>query len=263
MHRLLEVWRAFTPGEESSVLAEDEPLLHKPALTCRYNGWQGYVADPDFGVTRHPALHLDLLPMPFVGNLETASVFVLMLNPGLGPSDYFGEYRVPEYRAALRANLRQERDRPFFFLEPRYSWHGGFAYWHGKLHGLIGSLAQRNGISYGGARQLLQSQLAVLQLAPYHSPRSALSNRLLSALPSVALARAFAVEVLLPRAREGDCLVVVCRKAKTWGLPEMGNVVVYCASEARAAHLGPASRGGKAILEFLDHRATGKRGALR
>jgi hypothetical protein len=256
MHQFLEAWRAFTPTQGPFVLAEDRPLLDEPGLTCRCGSWRGYVADPDFGAARDPTLHLDLLPMPFVGNLATASVFLLMLNPGLAPSDYFGEYQVPEYRAALQANLRQERDSSFVFLEPRYSWHGGFAYWHGKLHGLIAALAQRGGVSYGAARRLLQSHLAVLQLAPYHSPSFALPDRLLGALRSVALARAFAVEELLPRARAGDCLVVVCRKAKAWGLPQMRNIVVYGSSEARAAHLGPASRGGVAILEFLQTRSS-------
>jgi hypothetical protein len=82
-----------------------------------------------------------------------------------------------------------------------------------------------------------------------------LPDRLLGTLRSVALARAFAVEELLPRAQAGDCLVVVCRKAKAWGLPETSNVVVYGSTEARAAHLGPASRGGVAILEFLQTRS--------
>lgn len=251
MHQLLEAWRTFRPTQGPFVLAEDRPLLNEPGLTCRCGDWRGYVADPDFGATRDPALHLDLLPMPFVGNLETASVYLLMLNPGLAPSDYFAEYEVPEYRAALRANLRQDQGSSFFFLEPRFSWHGGFGYWHGKLHGLIAALAQRRGISYGAARMLLQSRLAVLQLAPYHSPTFALPDRVLHSLRSVELARAFAVEELLPRAQTDDCLVVVCRRARAWELPDVRNVVVYGASEARAAHLGPASRGGKAIIDFL------------
>jgi hypothetical protein len=255
MHRLLGAWRAFEPGQGRFILEGDEGLLDEPGLTWRCAGWDGFVSDPDFGVSADSRLHLDLLPMPFVGNLKTASVFLLMLNPGLAPSDYFGEYQVPEYRAALLANLRQAQDSSFFFLEPRFSWHGGFDYWHGKLHGLIAALAQRTGVSYGTARALLQSRLAVLQLAPYHSPTFGLPDRVMSSLRSVELAGAFAVEELLPRAQAGDYLVIVCRKARAWQLPDHENVVLYGSTEARAAHLGPASRGGAAILEFLARTA--------
>jgi hypothetical protein len=52
-------------------------------------------------------IHTGLLPMPFVGSLSRAKVFLLMLNPGLSPTDYFGEFEQPAYRGALRNNLFQ------------------------------------------------------------------------------------------------------------------------------------------------------------
>jgi hypothetical protein len=65
-----------------------------------------------------------LLPQPFIGDLRLASIYVLSLNPGLQPSDYYGEYAVPEYRNAFLANLKQqfhEKAPPFIFLDPHYS----------------------------------------------------------------------------------------------------------------------------------------------
>ena len=89
-----------------------------------------------------------------------ASIYVLMLNPGLGPGDYF-EYKVPSLRRALIANLRQKRRRgvlPFIFLDPRFAWHGGFGYWDGKLKGVMEALAESKGISLADARSTLGSQ---------------------------------------------------------------------------------------------------------
>jgi hypothetical protein len=251
MHALLSAWKQFQPDRAPYLLPGDEGVLHERHLYCRHAGWDGFVTDPEFGAPGKSQLHLDLLPIPFVGRLETASVFLLMLNPGFGPHDYFGEYTVPEYRAALLDNLRQDRSTSFLFLEPRFSWHGGYGYWHAKLWNVIAAFAKRADISYGDARHFFQSHIAALELAPYHSVNFSLPGRVLNSLRSVQLARAFVHEELVPRAKAGECLVVVTRAVKNWQLPRHRNVVAYTASEARGAHLSAKSRGGAAILEFL------------
>ncbi len=59
------------------------------------------------------------------------------MNPGPGPHDYYGEYEVPKYRAALLANLKQGPPTPFLFLDPQFAWHGGFDWWQEKLAKVI------------------------------------------------------------------------------------------------------------------------------
>jgi hypothetical protein len=251
MHALISAWNRFDPEQLPYVLPGDAAILDQADLYCRHASWDGFIAEPDFGVPGNLQLHLDLLPMPFVGNLKTASVFVLMLNPGFGPHDYFGEYTIPDYRAALLDNLRQTQDNSFLFLDPQFSWHGGYDYWHTKLRNVIVAFAKNVGIPYGQARRFFQSNIAVLELAPYHSVNFAVPHRVLTSLHSVRLARAFVSEEILPRARAGECLVVVTRAVKSWELPVHENVIAYTASEARGAHLSPQSRGGSAILNFL------------
>jgi len=251
MHPLISVWEKFQPEKPPYVLPGDEIVLDKAHLCCRHGGWDGFIADPEFGAPGNSQLHLDLLPIPFVGNLNTASVFLLMLNPGFGPHDYFGEYTVPEYRTALLDNLRQTWSNTFLFLDPRFSWHGGYDYWHTKLRNVIITFAKSVGISYGHARQFFQAHIAVLELAPYHSVNFAVPGRVLNSLRSVQLARAFVHEELVPRAKSADCLVVVTRAVKNWQLPAHRNIVAYTATEARSAHLSAKSSGGSAILKFL------------
>lgn len=144
-------------------------------------------------------LCLGLLPMPFVGNVRTASIFLLMLNPGARPHDFFGESEVKEYRTTLLATLRQD-DGIEGLLDPRFAWHGRYGYWQGKLSKLFEQLAV-DGNTYGSVRQKLQARMAALELVPYHSTRYALPNRLLGRLKSVQLMRSYVTDVLVPRPR--------------------------------------------------------------
>lgn len=254
MHTLISAWNRFNPEQLPYVLPGDEAILDQVDLYCRHTGWDNFIAEPNFGMPGHSQLHLDLLPMPFVGNLKTASIFVLMLNPGFGPHDYFGEYMIPDYRTALLDNLRQTRSNSFLFLDPRFSWHGEYDYWHTKLRDVIVTFARNVGISYGQARRFFQSNIAALELVPYHSVSFAVPHRVLTSLRSVQLVRAFVSEELLPRARAGECLLVVTRAVKGWKLPTHKNVIAYTASESRSAHLSPQSRGGTSILNFLGNK---------
>lgn len=249
-HPLLEAWRAFKPSAPPFILPGDEALLAEPALWA-VEQWRDYVANPERG---NPAdagrLCLGLLPMPFVGNLRTASIFLLMLNPGARPHDFFGESEVPEYRNELLATLRQD-DGIDGLLDPRFAWHGRYGYWEGKLSKLFARIAGAD-VTYGTTRHALQSRMAALELVPYHSTRYALPGRLLKKLKSVELMRSYVMDVVVPRARAGDALVIIGRAASSWGsFPKSKNIVTYSGAAARSAHLTPDSPGGKAILQFL------------
>jgi len=109
MHALLSAWQEFELDRPPYVLPGDETILSKTDVFCRFAGWDGLIADPEFGTPGNSRLHVDLLPIPFVGDLRSASVFLLMLNPGFGPHDYFGEYRIPEYAHVSSSNLTLQR----------------------------------------------------------------------------------------------------------------------------------------------------------
>ena len=119
MHEFLTAWNTFSRNADEApyLLPGDDRLHEEQKLACCFRGWENFIAQPDFG-KRSNQLNLGLLPMPFAGNLNTASVFLLMLSPGVGPDDYFGEYRVPEYRSALIKNLHQGDDSSFLFWTP-------------------------------------------------------------------------------------------------------------------------------------------------
>ena len=99
---------------------------------------------------------------------------------------------------------------------------------------MIKDFAEQSRIQYGECRQRFQRHFATVELAPYHSLSSALPPRLLEKLKSVKLARSFVHDVLIPRAHAGDCLIVVTRAAKQWGVPEHEHVTMYNAAEAQS-----------------------------
>jgi hypothetical protein len=256
---LLTAWGAWRPNAAPFALRADWTVLNSPrsakALVVFQSWPQGYKA-PDFP-PRDSRLHLGLLPEPYVGNLRRASIYVLGLNPGVGPHDYYGEYEVPAPRRALLANLKQEFGSgrlPFLFLDPQFSWQGWFEWWHGKLAAVIDQLAKEWGIPFASARASLARKLTSLELVPYHSKAFRNHGGWLRNLASVALAQTFVREFVLPRVERDEAIAIVLRKPRLWGLPKHPRIIHYTPRQARAAHLTPESPRGRATLKHLLRR---------
>lgn len=252
--QLLTEWEQWESIGSPHILKADRDRLRSSNHVVNFTSWSEAIAAPDFGRPGDTRLHLGLLPQPFIGDLRRASIYVLSLNPGLEPSDYYGEYEVPEYRNALLANLKQQfhqTARPFIFLDPRYSWHGGFRWWHGKLSQVMKTLADESGAPFASARATLATQLASIELLPYHSSKFLDADGGLSKLKSVTLAMSFVRNFVLPRIERGEAIAVVLRKARLWELPRIPGVITYEGQHAQGAHLDPDSAGGSAILAHL------------
>jgi hypothetical protein len=254
-HPFLDEWAHWTPKNPPYVFPGDEPAIGslEASEICVYHTWAEYSACSLLDLRDDHRLHLGLLPHPFAGDPLTARIIILMLNPGLSPLDAFAELTQPQFRDAMLRNLRREfADRSGFpFLDPQLSWHGAFGYWHGKLRQVIRQLAGHWALPYTVARERLAAMTATIELVPYHSPSFAVRGKVVESMKSVQLARTFVRKTVLERARAGDCIILVTRQAKRWGLEEEANVVVYGGGEAQAAHLTPQSRGGQRILELV------------
>ena len=197
-----------------------------------------------------------------MGNLSTASIYVLMTNPGVTRNDY-KEYEEPAFRSALLANLKQERldgCLPFRYLDPQFDWHDGFKYWDRKvgLGKTIQELAEARRISKPQARTEMGDKLAVIQLVPYHSANGPNDSKRLNSWPSVYLAGEFVRDTVAKRVRAKQAIVIAMRRVKRWDqyLPadlteEQGVIRSANPGEARAASLRPTSPGGRAILRHL------------
>lgn len=252
-HQLIETWMRFAVSAPPFILEEDKKILTDSELQ-NFNSHENYIESNIFCYNDDKTLHTGLYPIPYSGHLDSAHVFLLQLNPGLSPGDYFAEYRVPEFREAQARSLKQSNandEFPFIYLDPNFCWHPGFVYWQRKLHKIISKLQKKENTSYQQAASVISKKIALLELLPYHSRNFGAGN-LLKKLPSVKLIQSYVHEILIPKARQDQISIVVMRQAEAWGLSAAKNIVVYGGSESRAAHLSPDSRGGKAIVDRLD-----------
>jgi hypothetical protein len=251
---LIDAWRQTPLDECPYVLAADAAILRScPASISECGTFEEFVNSDDVGRLEDTRFQLGLLPMPYAGDLQRASVFLLTLNPGFRPADFVLEALSPDLRRVLLANLRQEEldpEFPFPWLNPALAYHPGFEYWHRRFAPLLKELAKAEaGATWPYRRALarLAQAVCVVQLVPYHSrafhplPRGAL-------LHSTELARSFAHTTLSVRAREGSALVVVLRKVPEWGLDLGGNILALPRAAMRSSYLPPA------ILKLIAER---------
>lgn len=250
-HDLIDFWRNSPMESPPYIAPPDKPFINEKQISI-FTSYKSYVEANIFGDNQDKSLHVGLLPIPYVGNLAKATVYILMLNPGLGPTDYYAEYKNDGFRQIHIQNLRQEHDLkfPFHFLNPELSWHGGFDYWHKKFGSIIRHISSTRQIDYISSLQYLSQRLACLELVPYHS-KSFGGGSLINKLPSAKVMQTYVKDFLLEKAQRGDITIIVTRSAKNWNLPESRNVIIYSKGEARSAHLTVNSSGGKAIAKQL------------
>lgn len=210
-------------------------------------------------------LQVNLLPMPYAGNLEEASIFILMLNPGFKYTEYFFEAPNTRFFEAMKQNIRQEglsENYPFQFLNPEFLTHPGGQYWLKRLNVYIKEVMIQKELSFGNALKYISKKFAVLELMPYHS-ESFGSPSLLKKLKSVDAIKKFVNGPLLEKVSQSDACIICTRQAKEWCLKsEKGsaseNVIVYPPKYARSGHIGLKSPASNIIFKFLKLEHNGK-----
>ena len=110
-----------------------------------------------------------ILPSPFVGDPEQATVYLLTQHPlYVPPSDGSDDVDdVDGYEEAKRLSLTFENpDYPFFYLDPRFDGTLGHKWWHPKLEPLIKDCGLEN-----VAKRVMQIAYFPYYMEEYHNPR--------------------------------------------------------------------------------------------
>jgi len=255
---LVEFWRECPLDKPPYIHPEDLPILREKARWLDANDpltFEHYLQSNRFGSPDDNRLHLSLFPVPYIGDLDTAEIFILLLNPGFEYSDFWADNENAPFRKRIQQNLRQDfsdTDFPFLKLDPHFCWHSGFMWWEGKLRDIAQKIARdKFDKSYLSALRDLSTKIACIELIPYHS-RSFGDSPLINRLPSVKHAKAFVTKTVVPKAQKKECTIIATRQVETWGLTDMDNVICYRDWETRGAHLNIKSRGGQAILKHYE-----------
>lgn len=255
---MVKFWRACPLTCPPFIHPEDLPILGRNAsglLTHPAAHFQQFLAGPRFGDPDDDRFHFSLLPVPYMGDLQRADIFLLLLNPGFNVADYYAEWNVPDFRKRMERNLYQRFEGvkfPFLFLDPELCWHPGYRWWERKLREVAVILArERYRGRYREALRELSRRIAAVELVPYHSTAFH-GQRLIHQLASTIQARRHVLTQLRDKALRGQALIIITRKATAWGMTRSRRgVVPYAAGHARAASLGSSTPGGKAMLDRL------------
>lgn len=157
--------------------------------------------------------HLSLIPIPYIGDIINAKIYILMLNPGFERLDYYAESKDNELKASLFNNLYQENldpEYPFIFLNPKFLWHGGGRYYENRFKWLI---EKAQGDTYNKKLSQVAQKVAVLQYYPYHS-----KNKPKQPLNSSKEIFNFVENELMPKAKKEEICII-----RVWGWSDLEN----------------------------------------
>jgi hypothetical protein len=104
-------------------------------------------------------LHLELLPSPFSGNIDTAKVVMLLLNPGYIGAESDIELRSSVLQQAFLDNLDPQKSK-LFAIAPEFDWTAGGKWLQEKLAGLF-----KAGVSHDD----IYKNFMIVEYFPYHS----------------------------------------------------------------------------------------------
>lgn len=222
--QFIKFWRKFEHTTRPYIHRDDEAgmemLEQRGLLDKTTRNVDAYVRRGLLGSKPNTTMHLNLMPVPYAGNIRTSKIVLLFSNPSLSCADYFYEAKqdTPYWNAHL-ATIRQTLGRrayPFMSLDPQFCWHSGFDYWEKRLRWIVQQLLAAEETSspaytYTDALREVSSNVAVIQLMPYRSrkfPGPAVR------LPSCQAAREFVDRI----SKEGDRLILPIRRARDWRL---------------------------------------------
>jgi hypothetical protein len=253
-HReLVDAWRKVPLKKRPFLLPGDEFLKKEKTrpLIATHSSFQDYSHGSDYNDRTSTMLHTGLIPLPYLGDLKNAKIYILLNNPGIGDLDYIAEDRFPELRRALTRSLRQELDPeyPMMYLNPAFSWHGGGQYWISRFKEYISLIMSKEVVTFHEAMRTLSQQICCLEYLPYHSARFGLRQAFQESLRSTRLVKTFAQEDLLPRAARGEIGIIVARGKSRWGIERPNKNVVYL--KGMATHFGLKTKQGQLIKRFL------------
>ena len=176
------------PVSAPYILAEDEQALLK------------YEMDPAM-----IGLRTELLPVPYVGDIEQANVIFLSLNPGFKLKDIEHDRDNKEFHDQTYKNLTFQNKRSFYFLSPEFKVTHACAWWSAILKSQI----DEQGLD------VVSNQCMSIT---YHGYRSPFYIQPPCILPS----QKFSFELVRYAMNQMKCIVIM-RSKKLWvqAIPEL------------------------------------------
>jgi len=221
-----------------------------------FKSYNEFISDPKFSDYEGSDFHVGLVPVPFHGSLESADIFIGLINPGFKILDYYVEEN-QAYRSLLLRNLKQDlktEEYPFIPLDPKWHWTSGGKWWNDLFIKIIGELREKGLTnSYSDAAKFISKRIAALEFIPYHSVDSGNAQKLAKKLKSSELVKDYVKRQVLPKAANGQALLVIVSGLRMWDIKEgCKNVIYPSTKKSPKAYFSMKEDGaGTAILNWL------------
>jgi hypothetical protein len=166
-----------------------------------------FVDDFNDSVTEDFKIRLEVLPEPYLGNVES-EIVLLNGNPGFSELDILF-YEKKEVRALWRKNILHEpMEYPFYLLAPPLRDEPGPRWWRRRLKQLI-----RDGED---KLRVVANHICCIEFFPYHSRRLKFSGQLLDS-------QKYGFD-LVEKAIDRGAVIVIMRSAELWlsAVPRLG-----------------------------------------
>lgn len=247
--RLVDFWMEGRYTDDKRKVHPEDNLPPGTAIACGKGDLQNGVQS---------ALHLSLTPVPYVGNLTKADIFLAVINPTVGPQDYT-DNKEPDFQELLKKTLRQELDY-CFALDPACPWESWAKYYQSLFRRFVEECAEASPAfckmsnPKGSVREELKSRVAILELLPYYSKKipGLAEPGFEPVLPSISAAREFLREIAEREPKEE--VLILCRWIRTprrWGIPESRVEVI-------TTQKGMCERSKIALRKHLEKRPAGR-----
>jgi len=261
---LIEFWEKLNIEEQKTFVHPDDINLIDINLGKNYKNtycYDDYInKNPNFGDDEYKSyFHFNLIPIPYIGDIKNAKIYILMLNPGFGILDYYAESKDKELKNSLIDNLHQkglDPSYPFIFLNPKFLWHGGGQYYENKFKWLIKEV--KDDKSYTQKLSYIAKKVAILQLVPYHSKSYHSKSYLPIKLESSKIMLDFVEKELVPKAKDDKICIICPRGEKYWEEATDNKEAFVCPEkkkqQPRAVHISKNTFGGEKwekIIKFL------------
>ena len=177
----------------------------------------------------------NLLAHPFLGDVENASIYILMNNPGFSTSDYIDEIENTDYVELVEKNLKFNSEC-FFPIHENAKNTGGFNYWtqKGRIKNIVDELTLLNNKSNHENFELVKKSICLVESIAYHScnkPNDELYN-----LPSSLLTKRFVNEYVFDKVKNKQAMCFVWRSASFFDLKKHKNIIIRSSSKAQGRY---------------------------
>lgn len=177
-----EFWsEAIYDKSDSYIHSEDESVLSELS----------HLIDDD--------LDFSFPPGPIFGPLKTAKIILCYANPGIDDLS-LEAIRNPKSLAELFEQLAGNKNYPHHLA--------GWREWFN----------QRANSLFDGDIELAGRHISIFNLVPYSSVNMDKVEKIANCLPSVWVAQNHLRSVLIPKAKAGEVLLIMCRSNHLWGL---------------------------------------------